>query len=71
MARTISGGGVSLSRNPLALARRARSTWSSASKVVSTITCGASGSARMRSVASRPPLALGFVRLRRREVTSA
>ena len=41
IARMISGGGVSFSRNPAAPARSARSTWSSASKVVSTITCGA------------------------------
>ena len=39
-ASTISAGGVSLSRKPPAPARSARSTWSSASNVVSTITCG-------------------------------
>ena len=43
MARTISAGGVSLSRKPAAPARSARSTSSSASKVVSTTTAGGSG----------------------------
>ena len=40
-ALRMSGGGVSLSRKPLAPARSARSTRSSASKVVRTITSGA------------------------------
>ena len=48
IARTISGGGVSLSRKPLAPARSARSTRSSASNVVRTITCGGSGDAAQR-----------------------
>ena len=43
MARTISAGGVSLSRKPAAPARRARSTSSSASKVVRTTTAGGVG----------------------------
>src|SRR4051794_29651678 len=38
MASTISAGGVRLSRKPLAPARSARSTWSSLSSVVSTMT---------------------------------
>ena len=54
MASTISGGGVSLSRNPSAPAARAPTTCSSASKVVSTMTRGGSGSACSRRVASSP-----------------
>ncbi len=44
IAATISAGGVSLSRNPLAPAASARTTYSSASNVVSTMTFGGSGS---------------------------
>ena len=48
-ALMISAGGVSLTRNPLAPARSALTTCSSAWKVVSTITCGgAGGGARRR-----------------------
>ena len=39
-ASTISVGGVCLSRKPLAPSRSARTTWSSSSNVVSTITFG-------------------------------
>ena len=54
IARTISAGGVSFSRNPPAPARSARSTNSSASNVVSTITAGGDGCARSNRVASIP-----------------
>ena len=53
-ASTIRAGGVSLSRKPLAPARSARSTFSSASKVVSTITSGGSGRRRSAAVALMP-----------------
>ena len=53
-ARKMSAGGVSFSRNPLAPARSAPNTYSSRWKVVSTITCGGSGSAAIRPVAVIP-----------------
>src|SRR5206468_2230179 len=49
-----SAGGVDLTRNPAAPARSARSTYWSASKVVSTTTTGGSASLPIRSIAVRP-----------------
>jgi hypothetical protein len=56
IAATISAGGVSLSRNPFAPAASARTTYSSASNVVNTITFGGSGSAVMAAVAAMPSI---------------
>ena len=53
-AWTSSRGGVSFSRNPAAPAWRAPNTWSSRSKVVSTMTEGAGSRARMAAVAAIP-----------------
>src|SRR5665647_2441290 len=55
-ALMISAGGVSLTRNPLAPARSALITCSSAWKVVSTITCGGSSSRRNAAVAVIPSI---------------
>ena len=49
-----SSGGVDLTRNPAAPARSARSTYWSASKVVSATTTGGSGSSLIRSIAVSP-----------------
>jgi len=56
-ASTISAGGVSLRTNPAAPARRARSTCSSASKVVRMMTSGGWRRARRASVAASPSMA--------------
>ena len=49
-----SSGGVDLTRKPDAPARSARSTYWSASKVVSTTTAGLAASSPIRSIAVRP-----------------
>src|SRR5690606_35385884 len=56
IAASISSGGASLSRKPLAPARIAASTYSSRSKVVRTITRGSSPAAVRRSVAPIPSM---------------
>src|SRR3978361_1305960 len=52
----MSAGGVSFTRNPLAPARSALITCSSASKVVSTMTCGGGSSRRSAAVAVMPSI---------------
>ena len=54
MVATSCSGAASLSMNPLAPARRAAYTYSSASNVVSTMTAGQGSCAQMRRVASIP-----------------
>jgi hypothetical protein len=51
-----SSGGVDLTRNPAAPARSARSTYWSASKVVSTTTAGGLASSPIRSIAVIPSM---------------